>query len=135
MDLVRRNTDYALRLIVLLVKEFGTGRRLSARWLSRQGRVSYPITCKLLQRLQRAGLAASAMGPKGGFELAKSPEQITFKEAIECIQGPVRVNKCVFGDSQCPLQSGCPLHPRLVELQEQIDRHLAGATLAEIKYG
>lgn len=132
MDLIRRNTDYALRLVVLLAKEFGTGQRFSARLLSQKSRIPYPVTCKLLQRLQRAGLVQSAMGPRGGFGLSRRPEQITFKEVIENIQGPLSVNKCVLGSWQCPLGSSCSLRPKLSELQEQIERHLAGTTLAEL---
>jgi len=50
MDIIRRNTDYALRLMMNLSGRFGKGA-VSSRVLSEKEEVSYQFTCKLLQRL------------------------------------------------------------------------------------
>ena len=41
---------------------------------------------KLLQRLQKAGLVASAMGVRGGFRLSRAPEEISVGSVIEAIK-------------------------------------------------
>lgn len=131
MDVIRRDTDYALRLAATLAKQSADDAPLSARTLSQQTHVSYALTCKLLQKLAAAGLVSSSMGPKGGFVLAKKPEAIHFGEVIEAVQGPVSVIRCLMGDFKCPLKNGCPVNPKLEQMQQQIDGFLNDVTLAE----
>jgi len=50
MDMIRRNTNYALRLMMNLAGRSGK-RAVSSRVLSEKKEVSYQLTCKLLQRL------------------------------------------------------------------------------------
>ena len=85
MEIIRRNTDYALRLMVNL----GVNRKedfISSRELAKEEEVSHQLACKLLQKLHAAGLVESSMGAKGGFRLAKSPAKINLFEIIEIIQ-------------------------------------------------
>jgi Rrf2 family protein len=131
MDLIRRDTDYALRLAAQLAKVCGTGRPMSARVLAKDNHVSYSLTCKLLQKLAAAGLVNSTMGPKGGFLLARRPESITFGQVIEAVQGPVSVIRCLMGDFKCPMKGSCPASPKLKEMQQQINGFLNDVTLAE----
>jgi Rrf2 family iron-sulfur cluster assembly transcriptional regulator len=132
MDLIRRNTDYALRLTAALAGQYDAGKVLSARVLSQDNNVPYTLACKLLQKFQQAGVVKSIMGPKGGFSLARRPSEITLLELIEIIQGNIRVNRCMAGPLTCPLRERCPLHPKLADLQEEIQRHLRNTTLAEL---
>ncbi len=132
MDLIRRNTDYALRLVVALVANDHIGKILSAKVLSERNKVPYSLACKLLQKYQQAGIIKSTMGPKGGFILARRPSEITFLELIEVIQGPVQINRCMLGSFACPMQERCPLHPKLADLQEEMQRYLRNTTLAEL---
>lgn len=132
MDLIRRNTDYALRLAAALAAQYDTGKVLSARMLSQNNNVPYSLACKLLQKYQQAGIVKSTMGPKGGFSLARRPSEITFLELIEVIQGLIRVNRCLLEPFACPMKERCSLHPKLADLQEEMQRHLRNTTLAEL---
>ena len=132
MDLIRRNTDYALRLVTSLAAQPDTGEVMSARNLSELNKVPYTLACKLLQRYQKAGIVNSTMGPKGGFCLARRPSEITILELVETIQGTIRVNRCLIAPLVCPVQQNCPLHPKLADLQEEIQRYLRNTTLAEV---
>ena len=131
MDVIRRDTDYALRLAAQLAGEYAAGTPLSARVLARANHVSYPLACKLLQKLAAAGLVESTMGPKGGFALACAPEHITFRQVIEAVQGPISVVRCLMGDFNCPMKTRCPVGPKLGQMQEQINGFLKDVTLAE----
>jgi Rrf2 family transcriptional regulator, cysteine metabolism repressor len=42
---------------------------------------------KIIQDLMRGGLIKSKRGASGGYTLARSPEQISFYDVIEAIEG------------------------------------------------
>lgn len=131
MDILRRNTDYALRLAVNLAHHYGDGA-VSTRVLSDEEGVSYQLACKLMQKLHGAGLVESDMGPKGGFRLGRSPEEVAILEVIEAIQGPLRLNRCLLGEGACDRQKTCPIRVKIGTLQEQMDRYLGAVTLGEL---
>lgn len=131
MDVIRRDTDYALRLAAQLAQGFAVGLPLSARALAKDNHVSYAHACKLLQKLAAAGLVTSTMGPKGGFVLAHKPETITFGQVIEAVQGPVSVIRCLMGNFNCPMKGDCPVSSKLGVMQQQITDFLSDVTLAE----
>ena len=131
MDVLRRNTDYALRMMVNLASHFN-GELMSARQLASDGHFSYQLGCKLLQKLHKAQLVKSGMGPKGGFALSRGPSEITLMEIINVLQGEIRMNKCLLGGEGCEFEPECEVNTKLVCLQLYIDGYLSGITLAEI---
>jgi DNA-binding IscR family transcriptional regulator len=53
--------------------------------LAKDNEVSYALTCKILQKLAKAGIVESTMGPIGGFRLSKEPDDIEFKQIVEAV--------------------------------------------------
>jgi len=131
MDILRRNTDYALRLMVSLAREYGNGA-LATRTLAESEDVSYQLACKLMQRLHAAKLVESCMGPKGGFRLRRPPAEISILDVIKAIQGPLRLNRCLLSDAACPRSDTCPVHAKIGELQDRMDEYLGGISLEEL---
>ena len=131
MDLVRRNTDYALRAMVSLVGHHGT-KPISSREAAQHGQIPYQLTCKLMQKLHNARLVESCMGPKGGFRLSRAPSKISLLEVMEAIQGKVRLNRCLLGEDVCPHQKRCKIRTKLAELQQSINNFLGSVALDEI---
>jgi len=110
MDILRRNTDYALRLMVGLARHQGSNGSVSTRLLAAEQEVSYQLACKLMQQLHDARLVASVMGPKGGF----------------------RFNRCLPKAGACPRAKVCPMRGRIAALQERMGEYLGGVTLEEL---
>lgn len=131
MDVLRRNTDYALRMMVDLARHFN-GEFISARQLAEDGRFSYQLGCKILQRLHKAGLVKSDMGPKGGFALSREPSKINLMEIINVLQGGLRLNRCLCGGKGCEFEPECEINTKLTCLQLYIEGYLGGITLKEI---
>ncbi|MGD0572373.1 MAG: Rrf2 family transcriptional regulator [Sedimentisphaerales bacterium] len=127
MDIIRRNTDYALRAAVELAGRFG-GEPVSTKEIADRQEIPYQLACKLLQRLHNAGIVKSAMGPSGGFLLCKNPSKITVRRLVEIIQGPVRLNNCKL----CRLSRCCTINPELARLQGKINEFLGGLTLKQL---
>lgn len=49
---------------------------------------------KCLQALVRAGILLSVSGAHGGFQLAKTPAQVTLMEVVAAIEGPEEAFRC-----------------------------------------
>ena len=127
MDIIRRNTDYALRAAVELAGRFN-GEPVSTKEIADRQQMPYQLACKLLQRLHNAGIVKSEMGPAGGFILSRNPSKITVRKIVEIIQGPVRLNNCRL----CRLSRQCTVGPELARLQGQINEFFDGLTLRQL---
>jgi len=131
MDIIRRNTDYALRAAVELAGRFGLGP-VPTKDIAEHQNIPYQLACKLLQRLHKAGIVKSEMGPAGGFVLYAAPSRITVLDVVEAIQGPVRLSRCLFAKNFCRLSRCCSINPELGLLQKKINSFLEGLTLKRL---
>ncbi len=91
--------------------ELLAGRDLSARIAAPENHVA-----KVMQRLVRAGLAASTKGPSGGFRLGRDAKRITIREILETIDGPMDSGVCPFRHETCD-RSNCVFG-------RELDRHV-----------
>jgi Rrf2 family protein len=131
MDILRRNTDYALRLMVGLAKR-GQEVAVATRVLAREQDVPYQLACKLMQQLHTGKLVRSCMGPKGGFRLGQAASGISLLDVVGVIQGPLSLSRCLLSNAGCPRRDTCPVRTRMGDLQSQIEEYLAGVSLADL---
>ena len=90
---IPRRVDYGLRaLIYLSVQDPGKCCSITAIAKQQQG-VPKKFLEKIIQDLVRCGLIKSQRGACGGYTLARSPEQISFYDVIEAIEGPIAVKR------------------------------------------
>jgi len=83
---------------------------------------------KVLQRLAKAGLVRSTRGPRGGFMLSRSPDDLTLLEVYEAIEGPLGTTNCLFGRPVC--DGECILGDLLTDVNAQIRAYLTGTKLS-----
>lgn len=131
MDILRRNTDYALRMVVNLARNLEEGPQ-STRSVAAEEDVPYQLACKIMQRLARAGFVESCMGARGGYRLTKKPSEVSLLEVIEAIQGSLRLNRCLLTPDGCPRKKTCPVGAKLEGLQRELNEYLGGITLDEL---
>ena len=128
-----KRTDYglmAMRQLSLLPR--GTCR--SARAIALEHRIPPALMAKLLQRLARSGLVASLHGTKGGYRIARPASQITLREVIEAIEGPVAMLECLDpckGD--CAQDESCTVKTPLHRVQERILDTLARTHVSDLR--
>ena len=83
--------DYAVRIVEYLTKH---PERRDAKTISVETQIPLRFSLKILRELVAEGLVCSFKGDKGGYTLAKSPEEITLRQVIELVEGPY-IHHCV----------------------------------------
>ena len=85
MKLSTRST-YGMRALVELGLASGQGP-LSAAVIAKRQDLSIAYLEQLLHRLKRQGFVTSIRGPRGGYVLAKDPQQITMADVVQVLDG------------------------------------------------
>ncbi len=86
---------------------------------------------KVMQRLVRAGLVDSAVGPQGGFRLAKPAGRVKLLTIYETIEGPLGEPECLLADQICDGKD-CLLGDLICRLNSEIRSYLKQTTLASL---
>ena len=129
MELVRRDTDYALRALIMMAREGGAAK---SERIARMGNMPFDFLQKILRRLKKVGIVSARRGVGGGFALSKPASEIRLLNVIEAVQGMVAVNRCFLGKNICARQKNCPARRKLKAVQESLRDILRGITLADL---
>lgn len=97
-------TDYAIRIVQCLANH---GVRLDANTISDKTGVTQRFSLKILHKLVKDGIVKSFKGVGGGYELAAAPENITLKQVIEVIEGPIAISRCQQEGYSCDHPDDC----------------------------
>jgi Rrf2 family protein len=127
---ITRQTDYAIRCVLYLSRM--REHFLVVDDIAIVMDIPKSFLAKILQRLVKSGVVKSSRGIKGGFQLAKTPRQISLLDVIEAIQGPAGMNRCAIDKETCKLSNTCTVHPVWVELRQKVEQHLGKITFQKL---
>jgi Rrf2 family protein len=132
---ISRKVDYALRAAIYLAYQ-SDRRACSVTEIAACEAIPKKFLEKIIQDLIHHGLVRSTRGAQGGYALARAADQVTFKDVIEAIEGPVSLNVCV-GDAgeaaDCCAQSPrCSMLGVWREAQKRVMEVFATTTLAAV---
>ncbi len=130
MDIIRRDTDYAVRGLSYLAR-VKRGAATCAE-VARSCDIPKSFAHKLLRKLADAGIVESRPGRSGGFRLRGAPGKIALRAIVEAVQGGLSVSSCVIDANACPRRRGCGLRVEWRELQRRIMDFLDHVTLLEV---
>lgn len=119
---INQETDYALRVVLLLSKR-GLHNRVGAKEIADKKKIPLRFALKLLRKLNQSGITRSYRGADGGYAINRAPEEITIKDVIEAIEGPITINRCLTDEAECNLyveMDNCALHNALNDIQEVV---------------
>ncbi len=135
-----RKTDYALISLAHLVH--ASGNCCSAREIATRYGMPMPLVMNILKSLAQQGLIRSERGPRGGYVLAKPPNEITLHDIIAAVDGPVALVYCldkVAGRNGrgvraqgCELIGKCPVRSHVHKVHYRLVGFLKDVTLAEM---
>ena len=122
---------YGIYGVLYLAKQ-PKGKIVSLSEVSRSEGIPEKFLAKIFQSLARVGLLVSHRGARGGFSLARPADQISVKELMEAIQGPICFSKCLSDLEDCEKKDVCRLREVLKEAQEHTVKLLDERTLADL---
>ena len=128
-------TDYGIVLLAQIARS-GAGDVHSAKNLSGETGLPLPTVEKLLKQLQRVGLVVSKRGPKGGYTLVKSSDEITLANIIELLQGAVALTECTDeSNSICDVVSSCCVRGHWPLINQVVRSAFNSVTLRDLSIG
>lgn len=126
-----RLTDYGILLLTHFARDPERGPR-SARELSALAKLPLPTASKILKTLAHHGLLEAHRGVKGGFRLARKPEEITVAQIVTALEGPIGVTQCSSHSGDCVLEQSCIVRSNWRKINQVVLEALKGITLAEM---
>ncbi len=121
-------TEYALRAAVFLAANMGEAA--NSERIAECTKVPPGYISKVMRDLVVAGIASSQRGPNGGFSLARDPSTISILEVVDAVTPIQRIRACPLGNPSH--LSLCPLHRKLDDAIESIQKAFSSTTLADL---
>lgn len=116
IELARRNNEAPVMLGII-----AKNQDLSEKYLE-----------QLFTMLRNAGLVKSERGNKGGYRLARKPEEISALEIFEALNGPLELVECAMNRKSCIRSEICNTVSLWTELNQNIRGILASRDLAQM---
>ena len=126
---------YAVRALLDLAMFYDRGP-ISLHNIAERQDVSSDYLEQILRKLRNAGLVRSLRGPRGGFLLARSPEDITVWDVMEALDEATRPAPCIDsgcspGES-CERSHHCAAHIMWGELSKHVEAFLRERTFRDL---
>jgi Rrf2 family iron-sulfur cluster assembly transcriptional regulator len=122
--------DYALRAVIQVA--LAEGNSCSINQIAAAGHIPRNFAAKILKQLRDAGLLRSFPGKSGGYRLARPQAEISFREIIEAVEGPIVINRCLDKTSGCNRTSFCRMYDAWKETQDKMLKLLDDIKIAGI---
>ena len=124
---ISRKTDYALRMLAMLAED--PECLLSVRTAAEEVNVPYSFARSIQHGLVQAGIVESLRGVHGGMRLKVSPDDVTIRQVVEAVQGPMVTNDCTAPDGDCARMGACCYHPLWAGAQALMRDYLDSVSL------
>ncbi len=132
--------EYSLHCLLYMV-DFPAGESIGIKELALYQGVSETYLSKAFTKLRKAGIVLSVPGVNGGYALARKPEDISFWNVVEAIEGTTPLFQCseirqrevlLDKDNLPDTHTKCPCLIKVVmlEAEDQMRQYLKNKTLA-----
>ena len=124
-------TRYGMRAILELAQNDGRGP-LQVKTIAQHQDISVKYLEQLMTMLRSTGFVRSIRGSKGGYMLAKAPDQIKLSDVFDCLEGHVTTVECVEDKNYCARAADCIARQVWTQVQDAIKNVLQSITLQDL---
>lgn len=128
-----RRCEYAILALLYLAQNYE--KKLSTiRDLAENNHIPRKFLEQILASLKRLGFIKSTRGPKGGYKLAKNPQEITLASIIRAIDGTLAPvdSASEYFFAHTPIEQSHKVSFLLREIRDYIAAKLEGNSLADL---
>ena len=122
---------YGSRAMLELASHYGEGA-IELREIARKESISAKYLEQVIIPLRTSGLVKSVRGSKGGYSLAKPPSEISLKDVIEVLEGPIKLVDCLADPKICQKIQSCVTRGIWDEATDAINQVFGSVTLEEM---
>lgn len=129
-----QRSEVGVRLLIDLARRRGDGPA-SLNEVARIEGLSQPFLEQVIIPLRKAGFVRSYQGMRGGYELARAPEEIGMGEVLRVLEGSLAPMFCVSTELDrdvCALEESCGTRVLWGRVRDGIVDALDKTTLAEL---
>jgi Rrf2 family protein len=128
---ITKGSDYALLLLSDLAARSASETHNIHEMSERNG-LPERFIANIVGKLIHAGILTSKRGFNGGVQLAKPGEEISFRDVIEAVEGPILFMDCQRGSNLCAHEGCCSMKGLWGEIQQTIVDSLERATIGQV---
>lgn len=122
---------YGLRLLLDVALHQSQGP-VVLRDIARRQNISPKYLWQMIPPLKTAGLLHATRGPRGGYMLARKPGQITIRDIVSSLEGPISLVDCVATPTTCVRSVSCTAREAWAEIDRKLNAAMAGITLGTL---
>lgn len=132
--MISKTAKYALRAVLYIARE-SEDAPVRANEIAEVLGVPGNYLSKILHTLARAGTLNSERGPRGGFRLARTADEVWLADLLEALDPSALRPDCLLGNPECSDQAGCAVHERWRAVREPVCRFFRETTIADVLDG
>jgi Rrf2 family protein len=128
---VSTRTRYGIRAAIELAQHHKQGP-LQLRIIAERQAISVKYLEQLVAVLRSGGIVRSLRGARGGYLLAKAPNQIRLSDVFHCLEGPVATTECVEDPEFCDRSLDCVARKLWTRVEGAVNAVLESVTLQDL---
>jgi len=122
---------YGIRASLELACNYGKGP-LQIKIIAQRQEISVKYLEQLMAILKSTGFIRSIRGAKGGYILAKPPNQVKISDIFNALEGPIITVECLESDQYCARAADCVTRELWSQVQQAIIGVLESVTLKDL---
>lgn len=129
-----KKTEYAFMAARHLALN-NSGHFSTAKEIAENYQIPQQLVAKVLQNFVRNNLALSFQGVNGGYQLQRTPEEISLIDIIRSVEDNYKLTECMNekpNEDNCSHLDCCKIRNPLMEIQFKIDNLFDQTTLNQI---
>lgn len=140
MSYIGTGVEYALHCLTWIAGPLE--RPPSSRDLAEMQGVPPAFLKKIFPKLEKAGIVEATGGIRGGYRLARAPEQISVLDVVDAVEGAKPLFDCQEIRGRCALFGGnppawstrgvCGIHAVMIRAEKVMRNELAKTSLADL---
>lgn len=137
---ITTSVEYAIHALLWLVDS--DEKALSSRELAELQGISQSFLAKIFPKLEKAGIVAAREGVRGGYQLARPADEISFLDIVDAVEGEKPLFDCQEVRERCALFNGqapswatsgtCAVHAAMLQVEKAMREALAEQTLGAV---